>query len=87
MKLVPIDLSDIPETGNGGVTKHRIRQIEAFLESGAEAVEVLEYKGDAGNVATALAAAAHRHGYAATAICRRGRVFLVRKDRADRKGK
>ena len=84
MKLTPIDLSDIPESRNGNLTKHRIRQIEAFLESGEAAAEVTDYgAGSPENVAAALASAARRHKYRARAITRGGRVFLLRMDAAD----
>jgi hypothetical protein len=82
MKLTPIDLSQIPETGNGNATRHRIRQIEAFLESGAEAAELTEFgPGTANNVASALNDAAKAHRYRAHAISRGDRVFLIRDEK------
>lgn len=83
MKITPIDVSAIPETGNGNATRHRIRQIEAFLESGAAAAEVTDFGGKPGNVASALASAAKVHGYRCTAVTRGTRVFLVRTDRGE----
>lgn len=82
MKITPIDVSDIPETGNGNQTKHRIRQIEAFLASGVEAAEVTDFSPvSARNVANSLADSARRHGYRCTAVSRGERVFLLRTDR------
>ena len=82
MTLQPISLDDIPATGNGNTTRHRIRQIERFLETGEEAAEVLDFGGmSAANISASLADAARRHRLAATAIRRGERVFLVRTDR------
>ena len=80
MKMMPIGMELIPETGNGNVTKHRIRQIEAFMESGEAAAEVTDFAPmKASHLATALAAAAKRHGYRVQAVQRGERVFLIRK--------
>lgn len=79
MQFEQIEITDIPRANVGRPRSQTCKGIEAFIESGLEAVEVKGFDKPAVTVYANFRDAIHRHKYAARVAIRGDRVFLVRR--------